>query len=281
MAIDCTAKIAARFQDPCDSTREGARIVALAYLKKGQWATISAGDPDAATLTASLLSEEQSGNAYIIRNTTGELAETQNTVDGRGLQKTKSTTLDHSATVVDHEPVRNTGFWDNIKDTANDWDVLVFTQTRGWQDVNQSINIESTMVIADNLDEYVKINSVTNWTSSNHLTAFDYVEATLNAYPDAGAVTLTANGSGTVGGASPDFTYDVLDAGGVDIGVALTSGADVLKLELAKGSLPTGISISGSSLVGTATGTGVTVFSICVVNIYGLETVVEITYTVS
>jgi len=281
MAIDCTAKIAARFQDPCDSTREGARIVALAYLKKGQWATISAGDPDAATLTASLLSEEQSGNAYIIRNTTGELAETQNTVDGRGLQKTKSTTLDHSATVVDHEPVRNTGFWDNIKDTANDWDVLVFTQTRGWQDVNQSINIESTMVIADNLDEYVKINSVTNWTSSNHLTAFDYVEATLNAYPDAGAVTLTANGSGTVGGASPDFTYDVLDAGGVDIGVALTSGADVLKLELVKGSLPTGISISGSSLVGTATGTGVTVFSICVVNIYGLETVVEITYTVS
>ena len=129
MAISCIDKIAARYQDPCDLTREGARIIALAYLEKGQWATVY--DADAAVLTANLLAAEQIGKAYILRNTTGELAETQNTQDGRGLQKTKSTTLDHSATVVDHEPVRNTAFWGNLKDTSNNYDAIIFTQTRG------------------------------------------------------------------------------------------------------------------------------------------------------
>lgn len=252
----------------------------MAYLKKGQWSSVY--DPDGTVLVTNLLAEEQTGNAYILRNTTGELTETQNTQDGRGLQKTKSTTIDHSAAVVDHEPVRNTGFWDDIKATAQNWDVLIFTQSRGWEDVNQALNIESTMAIADDLDDYVKINSATNWTSVEHMTAFDYNEPNLAVYPTAGDVALVANGSGAIGGASPNFTYTVADAAGVDIGVSLVSALDVFSVTLVDGfTLPTGITIAGTSLVGTATGVGTETFEICVANEFGLETVVEIVYTVS
>ena len=282
MAFECENKAVSRKQDPCDSTREGARIIHLAYTKKGQWATIAPDGATASAITTALLAAEQIGNALILRNTTGELSETQNTVEGRGLQISKSTTLDHVATVLDHEPVRNTGFWDAIKKQPQNWDVIIFTQSRGWQQAGASINIESTMVIADDLNDYVKISSVTSFRSENHLSPFDYVQTDLAVYPTAGDVVLTENGDGAVAGTSPDFTYSVADTGLVDITATLSSGSEVDSIVLLDGyTLPAGLTITGATLAGTATGVGVETFKLCVVSIYGLETVVTIQYTVT
>jgi hypothetical protein len=180
--------------------------------------------------------------------------------------------------------VYNCDFWENLVKDSRAWAVIAFTETLGWYAAAETYEIRVKTAggeVQDSLDERVTQPFTVTWKSQYLADKFTYDYALLEAYPTAGAVSITDIGDQTTTGTSPAFVTAVTAGGNFDLQFTLDNAVEVSEVILLDGySLPSGLSIVGDRIVGTPVAETIT-FKVCVRSEFGLDTVVTIDYTAS
>lgn len=281
--LDCKSKLARRAHNPCDSEdkKEKGRIRNLAFVRKGVAITYS----DPATMITELLAAEKnctSGypDAVILRRTNGEYNGGEaETGEGRGDQAEIVTTKNHSLQIVDFDAIPNVDFWNDFEEISEDYNVIFFTEKRGWVVDDTDLTVIAKMAIANDVKADVNGEITVNWTNKKLPKNYTANVSGLKEYPTLGAATLTGSGSETIS----DNSISVAVSTSVDVTVSFTDVATNFTMKDGS-TLPSWLTLDAvaGKLTGTAPAAAETSkFTVVGENDCGIQSEVEITVIVS
>lgn len=268
----------------CDNCPEDElnKIVHVAFVRKGT--SIDTSTPS--LFISTLKAAELACNAFIIRNVSGSKPKpTSKEGKGAGKQIKRILAKEHSIDVTDFNYLKNVDFWNDLEQSAINYNMYYFTDTYGWEVKNTQLSVNAMDEITYDNTTFIEGSFVVSWTQKGNPKPY---KANVDDLQDCQAL---FDGESLVEGwinQSSSTATIIGDEISVDkdsiIAVAIDSGADLDSAIVEDGSLPTGVvlSVEGQNikLTGTPTVAGVYALILRASNPCGVSGEVSVTITV-
>lgn len=225
----------------CDDCPEGEpnKIVHAAFVKKS--VTIDYSSPQ--SYVASILAAELACNALIVRNISGT-KDAPSVKEGKGPGKRISRLVgkDHVINAVDFNYVKNVAFWNDLEDSAQNYNLHYFTSNYGWP-VKVAISVNATDPITDDITTEIEGMFQVKWGQKGNpvpvLADVDALEACQQLFDGEDLVIVNQSSStAVVVGSVATVASGSILAIAVDTNVVLDSAS------VDEGALPTGLTLS-------------------------------------
>jgi hypothetical protein len=225
----------------CDNCPEDElnKIVHVAFVRKGT--AINTSTP--ALFISTLLTAELNCNAFIIRNVSGSKPKpTSKEGKGAGKQIKRILAKEHSIDVIDFNYVKNVAFWNDIEQSAANYDMYYFTDTYGWVVTNTQLSINPMDEITDDNTTFIEGSFIVSWAQKGNPLPYkanvDSLQECQELFDGSELTWINQSGTeSTIIGNEVTIDINAPLAIGVDTGVTLDS------VSVEDGSLPTGLTV--------------------------------------
>lgn len=225
----------------CDDCPEGEpnKLVHAAFVKKS--VTIDYSTPQ--TYVASILAAELACDALIVRNISGT-KDAPSVKEGKGPGKRISRLVgkDHVINAVDFNYVKNVAFWNDLENSAQNYNLHYFTSNYGWP-VTVAISVNATDPITDDITTEIEGMFQVKWGQKGNpvpvLADVDALEACQQLFDGDGlAIVNQSSSTAVVVGSTATVASGSILAIAVDTNVVLDDAT------VEEGTLPTGLTLS-------------------------------------